>query len=197
MDFLNFFSKSAPAHPPLFFLNSASGKKEEFHSLKPGVVSMYSCGPTVYDHIHIGNLRSFLLADLVKRVLMYNGYEIKHVINFTDFGHLTDDADAGEDKMMRALKREGKTISLSAMREVAEIYMQSFKDDNDAFRNIPPTKYTPRVITLPIRFDSSRHSLKKAMRMKQVMVSTLISQSSPSTESLGRLISTNLKKGHE
>lgn len=143
MNFLNFFDKKAPSHPPIFFLNSASGKKEEFHSLKPGVVSMYSCGPTVYDHIHIGNLRSFLLADLAKRVLLYNGYEVNHVINFTDFGHLTDDADTGEDKMMKALKREGKPISLSAMREVAETYMQSFKDDNDAFRNIPPTKYTP------------------------------------------------------
>ncbi len=143
MNFLNFFEKKAPAHPPIFFLNSASGKKEEFHSLKSGTVSMYSCGPTVYDHIHIGNLRSFLLADLIKRVLMYNGYAVKHVINFTDFGHLTDDADAGEDKMMKALKREGKPISLTAMREVAETYMQSFKDDNNAFRNIPPTKYTP------------------------------------------------------
>jgi cysteinyl-tRNA synthetase len=143
MNFLNFFDRKNPAHPPIFFLNSASGKKEEFKSLKPGIVSMYSCGPTVYDHIHIGNLRSFLLADIIKRVLMYNGYEVKHVINFTDFGHLTDDGDAGEDKMMKALKREGKPISLSAMREVAETYMQSFKDDNDAFRNIPPTKYTP------------------------------------------------------
>ena len=143
MNFLNFFDKKAPSHPPIFFLNSASGKKEEFHSLKPGTVSMYSCGPTVYDHAHIGNLRAYLLPDLIKRVLIYNGYEVKHVINFTDFGHLTGDADAGEDKMMKALKREGKTISLSAMREVAETYMQSFKDDNDAFRNIPPTKYTP------------------------------------------------------
>lgn len=104
---------------------------------------MYSCGPTVYDHIHIGNLRSFLLADLIKRICLYNGYQVKHVINFTDFGHLTDDGDEGEDKMMKALKREGKPISLSAMRDVASIYMKSFKDDNDAFRNIRPTKYTP------------------------------------------------------
>ncbi len=104
---------------------------------------MYSCGPTVYDHIHIGNLRSFLLADLIKRVCLYNGYQVKHVINFTDFGHLTDDGDEGEDKMMKALKREGKPISLSAMRDVADVYMKSFKDDNDAFRNIRPTKYTP------------------------------------------------------
>jgi cysteinyl-tRNA synthetase len=139
-----FVSESkAPKRLPVYFANSASEKKEEFHSLKPGKISMYSCGPTVYDHAHIGNLRSYLLADLVKRVLMYNGYEVKHVINFTDFGHLVDDGDAGEDKMMKALKREGKPITLTAMGEIAERYMQSFKDDMDAFRNLPPTQYTP------------------------------------------------------
>jgi cysteinyl-tRNA synthetase len=145
MSFLNIFSskKARSEHPPLYFYNSATNAKELFAPLKEGRVSMYSCGPTVYDHIHIGNLRSFLLPDLIKRVCIYNGYEVKHVINFTDFGHLTDDADAGEDKMMRALKREGKPISLGAMREVANIYMQSFKDDNDAFRNLRPTTYTP------------------------------------------------------
>lgn len=144
MSFFNFFkSENVVQEFPLYFTNSASGKKEEFHPLKRGVVTMYSCGPTVYDHIHIGNLRSFLLTDLIKRVCLYNDYEVKNVINFTDFGHLTDDADAGEDKMMKALKREGKPVSLTAMREVAEIYMQSFKDDNEAFRNLPPTKYTP------------------------------------------------------
>ncbi len=144
MSFYNFFShKKTIEHPPIYFFNSASRKKEVFTSLKPGVVTMYSCGPTVYDHIHIGNLRSFLLADLIKRVCLYNGYQVKHVINFTDFGHLTDDGDEGEDKMMKALKREGKPISLSAMRDVADVYMKSFKDDNDAFRNIRPTKYTP------------------------------------------------------
>ena len=104
---------------------------------------MYSCGPTVYDHAHIGNLRSFVMADLIKRVCLYNGYEVKHTINFTDFGHLTSDGDEGEDKMMKALKREGRPITLAAMREMAEVYMQSFKDDNRLLRNIPPTQYTP------------------------------------------------------
>lgn len=145
MGIFDFFSstQTQETHPPLYFYNSATRKKEIFTSLKPGIVTMYSCGPTVYDHIHIGNLRSFLLTDLIKRVCIYNGYKVKNVINFTDFGHLTDDADAGEDKMMKALKREGKPISLTAMREIADTYMQSFKDDNDAFRNLRPTKYTP------------------------------------------------------
>lgn len=145
MSLFNLFkSKKKPAsNLPIYFYNSASNTKEVFTSLRPGAATMYSCGPTVYDHIHIGNLRSFLLADLIKRVLTYNGYDVQHTINFTDFGHLTDDGDEGEDKMMKALKREGKPISLTAMREIAEIYMQSFKDDNNEFRNIPPTKYTP------------------------------------------------------
>ncbi|MCF7815672.1 MAG: cysteine--tRNA ligase [Candidatus Pacebacteria bacterium] len=146
MKFFNFFTKSVATSTvdlPIFFYNSATSSKEEFKSLKPKTVLLYTCGPTVYDHIHIGNLRSFLLADLIKRVCLYNGYTVKHVMNFTDFGHLTDDGDGGEDKMMNALKRDGKTISLSSMREVAEIYMQSFKDDNEVFRNIAPTLYTP------------------------------------------------------
>lgn len=139
------FSKlrSAPKHPPLYFYNSATNAREEFKSLKSGVVSMYSCGPTVYDHVHIGNLRSFVMADLVKRVCKYNGYEVKHTINFTDFGHLTDDGDDGEDKMMKALKREGKPITLSAMRDMAQVYIDSFKEDNRLIRNVPPTTYTP------------------------------------------------------
>ncbi len=143
MKFLNFFSKKEDAATPLpiYFFNSGSRTKEVFTSLKPHTVTMYSCGPTVYDHIHIGNLRAYLLPDLIKRVCLYNGYEVKHVINFTDFGHLTDDGDEGEDKMMKALKRENKPISLTAMREVAETFIESFKRDNDSFRNIRPTTY--------------------------------------------------------
>lgn len=135
--------RSALKHPPIFFHNSASNTKEAFTSLKPGVATLYSCGPTVYDHVHIGNLRSFVMADLIKRVLEYNGYEVQHTINFTDFGHLTDDGDEGEDKMMKALKREGRPITLAAMRDMAQVYMDSFKEDNRLIRNEPPTTYTP------------------------------------------------------
>jgi cysteinyl-tRNA synthetase len=128
---------------PVYFFNTASGKKELFVPLKKGEATMYSCGPTVYDHIHIGNLRAYLLPDLIKRTLLFHGYKVKNTINFTDFGHLTDDGDDGEDKMMKALKREGKPITLSAMKEVAETYIDSFKEDNKRFRNLPPTTYTP------------------------------------------------------
>lgn len=144
MNILSFFTKpSVPNTEPLYFYNSLSQKKEVFVPLKPGRVTMYSCGPTVYDHAHIGNLRAYLLTDLIKRVCIYNGYDVRNVINFTDFGHLTDDGDDGEDKMMKALKREGKPISLTAMRDVAEMFMESFKNDCDAFHNLPPTKWAP------------------------------------------------------
>lgn len=143
MSFLSFFKAPKTEVIPLYFYNSLSAKKEVFVPLKEGKVSMYSCGPTVYDHGHIGNLRSYLLVDLIKRVCLYNGYEVKNVINFTDFGHLSDDGDNGEDKMVKALKREGMPISLTAMREVAGRYMQSFKDDNEMLRNLPATQYTP------------------------------------------------------
>lgn len=140
-----FFRKdtSTSTSLPLYLHNTATNAKEVFAPLKDNVVTMYSCGPTVYDHIHIGNLRSFLVPDLVKRVLQHDGYTVHHTINFTDFGHLTDDGDEGEDKMMKALKREGRPITLEAMKDVAKPFIQSFKDDNNRFHNLPPTTYTP------------------------------------------------------
>lgn len=138
------FGKKKPVateKKPVFFFNTATGEKEVFEPLKGNMVSIYSCGPTVYDHIHIGNLRAYLLPDLIKRTLAYNGYKVNHTINFTDFGHLTSDGDEGEDKMMKALKREGKPITLGAMRELAQVYIKSFKEDNEKFRNQPANNY--------------------------------------------------------
>jgi len=126
---------------PLTIFNTRTRKLEVFKPQDPAAITMYSCGPTVYDHIHIGNLRAYLLPDLIKRTLLSKGHEVKHVINFTDFGHLTDDGDGGEDKMMKALKREGKPATLAAMHEVAKSYIASFKKDNERFRNLPPTEY--------------------------------------------------------
>lgn len=144
MGFFGFFTeKKVESHAPIYFFNSATNTKELFTPLKTGEITMYSCGPTVYDHAHIGNLRAYLLPDLIKRLAQYYGYEVKHVINFTDFGHLTDDGDEGEDKMMKALRREGKPITLTAMREVAEVYMESFKADLAALHILPPTQFTP------------------------------------------------------
>jgi cysteinyl-tRNA synthetase len=109
--------------------NTLTGQKEVFKPLKAGEVSMYNCGPTVYNYAHIGNLRSYVFADTLRRVFEYNGYKVNQVINVTDIGHLSSDSDDGEDKMTKALKREGKPLTLKAMREVANFYFEKFKED--------------------------------------------------------------------
>ena len=104
--------------------NTLSRKKEIFKPLKDKKVGLYTCGPTVYWFAHIGNLRTYLFEDILKRVLEYNGYRVKHVMNITDVGHLTSDADTGEDKMEKGAKREKKTVW-----QIAEFYTKAFKKD--------------------------------------------------------------------
>ena len=106
------------------FYNTLTKKKEEFKPINEGKVCMYSCGPTVYYFAHIGNLRAYLFMDNLRRVLKYNGYELKHVMNITDVGHLVSDADEGEDKMMKAARRENKDPFA-----IADFYMNAFLDD--------------------------------------------------------------------
>src|SRR3989338_1508632 len=108
----------------LRFYNTLSRKKEVFKSLKDKEVRMYTCGPTVYWYQHIGNLRSYVFPDILKRILKINGYKVKHVINVTDVGHLTSDADTGEDKIEKAAKQEGKTA-----KEISEHYLKVFLQD--------------------------------------------------------------------
>jgi len=121
--------------------DTATNVKQIFTPNKGTEVRLYSCGPTVYDYVHIGNLRAFLTADIAKRVLIRNGYSVKHTMNLTDFGHLTDDADAGEDKIMKGLKREGMDISLESMRELTSRYIESFQDDLEELHVLPPTTW--------------------------------------------------------
>jgi cysteinyl-tRNA synthetase len=106
------------------FFNTLTRKKEIFRPLKDKKVGLYTCGPTVYWFAHIGNLRTYIFEDILKRVLEYNGYKVKHVMNITDVGHLTSDADTGEDKIELGAKREKKTAW-----EIAEFYTKSFKND--------------------------------------------------------------------
>ncbi len=121
--------------------NTESNSIEVFEPLKDPAVKMYSCGPTVYDYAHIGNLRSYVFADILKRTLIRNGYLVKHTINFTDFGHLSDDGDAGEDKMMKGLKREDLPVSLAGMHELGNKYIKAFIDDTEELRILPPTTW--------------------------------------------------------
>ena len=89
--------------------NTLSRKKEEFKPLVGNTVRMYSCGPTVYNYAHIGNLRTYIFMDILRRTLIYDGYKSKGVMNITDVGHLLSDRDDGEDKMATAAKREQKS----------------------------------------------------------------------------------------
>ncbi len=90
----------------ILLYNTLTRRKEQFIPLTPGRVGMYTCGPTVYDYAHIGNLRTYLFEDLLRRTLEYHGLQVKHVMNITDVGHLESDADSGEDKM-EVLKLNG------------------------------------------------------------------------------------------
>ena len=104
--------------------NTLSGKVEEFKPNVEGKVAMYTCGPTVYHFAHIGNLRSYLMEDVLEKTLRYSGYDVKRVMNITDVGHLSSDADEGEDKMLKGAKREHKTVM-----EIAKFYTDAFFAD--------------------------------------------------------------------
>ncbi len=127
---------------PLKLFNTETQELEIFTPRRGTSVKMYTCGPTVYDYVHIGNLCSFIFADTVKRALLLNNYDVEHTINFTDFGHLTDDGDAGEDKIMKGLRREGLPITLEAMRNLSDIYIDAFKQDIEKLHILPPTTWS-------------------------------------------------------
>ncbi|MBI5221445.1 MAG: cysteine--tRNA ligase [Candidatus Magasanikbacteria bacterium] len=126
----------------LYLYNTLSRRKEEFKPLKGKTVSLYTCGPTVYDFAHIGNLRTYIFEDILKRVLLYNGYKVKHIENITDVGHLVSDADEGEDKMMKALRREGLTPSEQSLLKLAHKYTLAFKRDINLLNILPPKHWT-------------------------------------------------------
>jgi cysteinyl-tRNA synthetase len=106
----------------------------EFQPLNPPVVGLYTCGPTVYDYAHIGNLRTYIFEDILRRILEFNGYTVRHVMNITDVGHLTSDADTGEDKMEKGSRRTGKSAW-----ELADQYTQAFKADMKHLNLLEPT----------------------------------------------------------
>jgi cysteinyl-tRNA synthetase len=117
--------------------NTLTRKKEIFKSIHKDYVGMYSCGPTVYWYQHIGNLRTYIFSDILKRVLMYNSYKVKHIMNVTDVGHLTSDADTGEDKMEKAAEKEGKSA-----KDIANYYWKIFKEDFKKLNIIEPDRWS-------------------------------------------------------
>ena len=108
----------------MYLYNSLSHKKELFTPNHPDVLKMYTCGPTVYHYAHIGNLRSYIMEDVLEKSLRYMGYNVKRVMNITDVGHLASDADTGEDKMLKGAKREHKSVM-----EIAKYYTDAFFTD--------------------------------------------------------------------
>ncbi len=144
----------------LTLYNTLTNQKEKFTPLHKGKVNFYSCGPTVYDYAHIGNLRSYIFTDTVKRVLEFDGYEVKHIMNITDVGHLTDDdlnqADSGDDKMLKAMKRlsaensENKNQSNADQHTeitpetIAKFYTEAFMSDIEKL-NIEKANFYPRA----------------------------------------------------
>ena len=129
--------------------NTLTRKKEIFTPLKKGKAGLYTCGPTVYNHQHLGNYRTYIFEDVLKRVLERAGYRVKHVMNITDVGHLTSDADTGEDKLEKGAAREGKTVW-----DVAHFYTDAFLRDIDTLNIaradtlVPATGEIPAQITI-------------------------------------------------
>ncbi len=118
--------------------NTLSRKTEPLSPIRPGSVGLYTCGPTVYNYAHIGNLRTYIFEDVLRRVLEYDGYAVKHAMNITDVGHLVSDADEGEDKLEVGAKREGKHPL-----EIARFYTSAFFDDLKKLNILPPTQVLP------------------------------------------------------
>jgi cysteinyl-tRNA synthetase len=129
---------------PLKLYNSLTRKLETFQPIDPSLVRVYTCGPTVYNYQHIGNMRAFLFADTLGRVLRWKGYNLKHIINITDVGHLTSDADAGDDKMEKAAAAQHKSIW-----EIAAHYTEAFKADIARLNITPPAEWTVATDHIP------------------------------------------------
>jgi cysteinyl-tRNA synthetase len=127
----------------LILYNSLTRSKDEFKAIKPGEVGLYTCGPTVYNYAHIGNLRTYIFEDILKRVLLYNGLHVKHIMNITDVGHLTGDRDMGEDKMEKGAQREGKTAW-----DIAEYYTRAFKADIKQLNILEPDIWVKATDTI-------------------------------------------------
>ena len=121
---------------PLRLFNTLSRKLQVFEPLEPGTARVYSCGPTVYAYQHIGNLRAYVFADTLRRVLEWKGYDVVHVVNITDVGHLTSDLDAGEDKVELASRREHRSVW-----DIAAHYTDAFMRDLGELRVRPPAKW--------------------------------------------------------
>ena len=143
----------------VYLYNTMSRTVEEFKPITEGFVGLYGCGPTVYDYAHIGNLRTYIFEDTLKRVLRHAGYKVKHVMNITDVGHLTGDGDEGEDKMAKSARERGKSVW-----DIAKFYTDAFFKDYDSLNIIrpdvvcPATQHIQQMIDLIKRLEAGGHT---------------------------------------
>ena len=143
----------------VYLYNTMSRTVEEFKPITEGFVGLYGCGPTVYDYAHIGNLRTYIFEDTLKRVLRHAGYKVKHVMNITDVGHLTGDGDEGEDKMAKSARERGRSVW-----DIAKFYTDAFFKDYDSLNIIrpdvvcPATQHIPQMIELIKRLEAGGHT---------------------------------------
>src|SRR3990167_2921174 len=147
----------------LKLFNTLGRKKQEFKPIKRGQVSMYTCGPTVYRSAHIGNLRAYLAADILRRTLEYNGYKVKQIINITDVGHLTSNADTGEDKVESESKKTGKTA-----KEITKFYAEQFVKDIKALNIEMPVKFAWASKYIKEQIDLIKRLEKKGYTYKTI-----------------------------
>jgi cysteinyl-tRNA synthetase len=145
----------------LYLFNTLTRQKEEFSPIRPGEAGLYTCGPTVYNFAHIGNLRTYIFEDVLKRVLAFNGFTVRHVMNITDVGHLTGDRDMGEDKMESGSRREGKTAW-----DIAEFYTRAFKQDIAQLNILAPTIWCKATESIPEQIDLIRILEEKGFTYK-------------------------------
>ncbi|NTW61341.1 cysteine--tRNA ligase [Candidatus Saccharibacteria bacterium] len=138
--------------------NTLTGKLDEFKSIQPEKVSLYTCGPTVYDYPHIGNWAAYIYWDVLVRILTINGYDVKRVMNITDVGHLVSDADEGEDKLEKGARREGKTAW-----KVAKFYTDVFLDGMKKLNLIEPSVITKATEYIPQQLDLVRQLKTKGV----------------------------------
>lgn len=143
------------------FYNTLTKKVEEFVPYKENIVNMYTCGPTVYHYAHIGNMRNYIGHDILEKTLLYLGYNVKRAMNITDVGHLTSDADTGEDKMEVARKREGKTAY-----EIADFYTKAFFKDFESLNCKMPEIVSPATENIDMYIKIIEDLLKKDIAYK-------------------------------
>lgn len=140
----------------MILYNTLGNKKEEFIPHFEGKVNMYTCGPTVYHYAHIGNLRTYIMEDVLEKYLRYAGYDVNRVMNITDVGHLSSDADTGEDKMLAGAKREHKTVL-----EIADFYTKAFFEDCKKLNIKTPDVVEPATHCIPEFIEMVDTLLKK------------------------------------